>query len=89
MFLIEIVDFSPNHENYWGESYGRIRSHDLINKGEMMNFDKIFMHPRYKFGNDFDDFDMSILKFREPIQLFWHIRTLCVPQFRKKIKFAN
>lgn len=48
-----------------------------------MNFDKIYMHPKYMLGKQFDDYDMTILKFREPIQLFWHLRTLCLPSDRK------
>lgn len=75
--------FSKKDPNYWKEQYGKIRAHDIINKGEMMNFDKIYMHPKYMLGKQFDDYDMTILKFREPIQLFWHLRTLCLPSGRK------
>jgi Trypsin len=59
----------------------------VINKGESMNFKKLYLHPKYKVGEQFDDFDMAILKFREPIQLFWHIRTICVPKRSKLFPF--
>lgn len=49
-----------------------------------MNFNKIYVHPNYKVGDQFDDYDMTILKYREQIQLFWHLRTICIPEFREK-----
>lgn len=80
--------FSPNHPNYWKELYGKIRAFDIINKGESMNFDHVYMHPLYVIKEQYDDFDIAILKYRESIKLFWHLRPLCVPHTRKcKIKF--
>lgn len=49
-----------------------------------MNFDKIFIHPKYKLNKQYDDYDMAVLKFRETIKFFWHLRTICVPHHSKK-----
>lgn len=74
---------SPSQPDFWLDVYGKVKSHDS-QLGDSMNFNKIFIHPKYRRGEQYDDFDLAIVSFRKPLQeLNGKIRPICVPQTSK------
>lgn len=51
-----------------------------------MNFNRVFIHPKLKQGKHWDDYDMAILSFHQPISE--KIRPICVPE-KSKFDFKS
>lgn len=63
-------------------------SHDYM-FGEGMNFNRIFIHPKFKRGEQYDDYDMAIVSFRQPLGVINDkIRPICVPE-KSNLWIAN
>lgn len=78
--------FSRFAPNYWRYLYGKIKSHH-IDYGEGMNFDAIFVHPKFKSHGTFDDYDLAILRFRLAIRNFSKkVRPICVPSLSELLR---
>jgi hypothetical protein len=60
--------------------YAKLESHHL-KEGRTMDFDRVFIHPRFSSKKDHDDYDMAILRFIKPIKTLSELnRPICVPE---------
>lgn len=60
--------------------YAKLESHHL-KEGRALDFDRVFIHPRFKSKKDHDDYDMAILRFIKPIKTLSDLnRPICVPE---------
>lgn len=81
--MIKNFNYSPSKPDFWLDVYGKVKSHDN-QLGDSMNFNKIFIHPKYKSGEQYDDYDLAIVSFRKPLQeLNGKIRPICIPETSK------
>lgn len=63
--------------------YGKLRAHH-VSEGAQKKFDKVFIHPEFKPFNDYDDYDLAILRFAQPLrQLSDTVSPICIPESSK------
>lgn len=70
-------------DNYWIKVYGKIKAHNLSN-GEFHNFSSVYVHPKFKTYQSFDDYDLAVLTINRPVELSQNVRPVCVPPISRK-----